>query len=377
MIENVVLTTENCRYCLMCRHVAPVEQVTFREALSPHGWALVIASVRRGLMPWNEDTIDVLYSAADNGNSRAHCVTNQPLPEAIAAARAEVAGQGVAPAAAYQVNEALQQWGTAYKEQAPATANGRGEVALFAGDDACYLWPEALAAARRLLQAVGVEPALIGIGRNNGYLASSLGFPETARRLAEATLAELRHSGASRLLVLSPGDYFTLGQLYDERLGIEWPAGVELVEMTAYLAQQVDGGALRLRPANVMPRMAAIRTSPTSPYAYVDPTLAVRVPGRHETPRRLLAAVLPEANRRELFWRCERAHPVGSTALQFTKPDIAQKLTEARLQDALNSGAQLLISEDPATLSHLARSASRYGLQVQGLYELLAEHLEL
>lgn len=368
-IENVILTTENCRYCLMCRHVAPVEQVTFREALSPHGWALIIASVRRGLVAWNEDTIDVLYSAADNGNSRAHCVTNQPLPEAIAAARAEVAAQGLAPAAAYRVNEALQQWGTAYKEQTPVTANGQaltGDVALFAGDDARYLWPEALAAARRLLQAAGIEPALIGVGRNNGYLASSLGFPETARRLAEETLAELKTSGARCLLTLSPGDYFTLGQLYDERLGIEWPAGVELLEVTAYLAQQVESGALRFRQADI-----------AVPYAYVDPTLAVRVPGRHDTPRRLLAAVLPETNRRELFWRGERSHPVGSTALQFTKPGIAQKLTEARLQDAVTSGAQLLITDDPATLSHLAQSASRYNLEVQGLYELLADHLLL
>jgi len=370
-IENAILTTENCRYCLMCRHVAPVEQVTFREALSPHGWALVIASVRRGLISWNEDTIDVLYSAADNGNSRAHCVTNQPLPEAVAAARAEVAAQGLAPAVAYRINEALQQWGTAYKEQAPCNLrlpNGRSDVALFVGDDAGYLWPEALAAAQTLLQTAGIEPALIGIGRNSGYLASSLGFPDTARRLAEATLAELRQSGARRLLVLSPGDYFTLGQLYDERLGIEWPAGVELLEMTSYLAQQVESGSLRFRPATA--------TSASSvAYAYVDPTLAVRVPGRHDTPRRLLAAVLPEANRRELFWRNERAHPVGSTALQYTKPDIAQKLTEARLQDAVNSGAQLLISDDPATLSHLARCAAQTNLQVQGLYELLVNHL--
>ncbi|HEX6386065.1 MAG TPA: (Fe-S)-binding protein [Anaerolineae bacterium] len=363
-IENVILTTENCRYCLMCRHVAPVEQVTYREALSPHGWGLLIASVRRGLMEWNEDTIDVLYSAPDNGNSRAHCVTNQPLPEAIAAARAEVAAQGLAPAAAYQVNEALQRWANPYEEQTPETAEGQGNVALFVGDDACYLRPATLKAARILLQAVSVEPALIGIGRSNGYLASSLGFPETARRLAGDTLAELRRSGARQLLVLSPGDYFTLGQLYDERLGIEWPAEVTLQEVTSFLVKQVENGTLRFRQANI-----------AVPYAYVDPTHAVRVPGRHDAPRRLLAAVLPEDNRRELFWRRERAHPVGSTALQFTKPDIAQKLTEARLQDALNSGAQLLISEDTATLSHLARDAGRYGLEVQGLYELLVDQV--
>ena len=92
-IENVVDTIENCRYCLMCRHIASVEYVTHKETLSPHGWALVIASVKRGLLKWDADTVDVIYSAPDHGNSRAHCVTDQPLPAAIAAVRAEIVSQ--------------------------------------------------------------------------------------------------------------------------------------------------------------------------------------------------------------------------------------------------------------------------------------------
>ena len=27
-IENVIATTDNCRYCLMCRHVCPLGHVT-------------------------------------------------------------------------------------------------------------------------------------------------------------------------------------------------------------------------------------------------------------------------------------------------------------------------------------------------------------
>ena len=78
---------------------------------------------------------------------------------------------------------------------------------------------------------------------------------------------------------------------------------------------------------------------------------------------------------RELFWRRERAHPVGSTALQFTKPDIAEKLTISRLKDAQESGANILISEDPGTLKKLDELAAGFELRVKGLYELLAEHL--
>ncbi len=91
----------------------------------------------------------------------------------------------------------------------------KAEIALFVGDDAKYLWPAALESALKLLEAVGVKPVLIGIGRSNGYLASSLGFPETAKMLVQATLNELKASGARRMLVLTPGDYYAFTTFAD------------------------------------------------------------------------------------------------------------------------------------------------------------------
>ncbi len=78
---------------------------------------------------------------------------------------------------------------------------------------------------------------------------------------------------------------------------------------------------------------------------------------------------------RELFWRKERTHPCGNSALQFTTPHISDHLTYARLADAQQAGAQIAITEDPGCLSHLNRHADRFGLHIQGLYELLADHL--
>jgi Fe-S oxidoreductase len=363
-IENVVDTIENCRYCLMCRHVASVEHVTHKETLSPHGWALVIASVERGLLDWNPDTVDVLYSAPDHGNSRAHCVTQQPLPAAIAAVRAEIVSQQLAPAVVYEIDESLREYGTPYAKRKPGVVPGEGKVALFVGDEAQYLRPKTLTVVSDLLVTLGINPVMIGLGRNSGYLPSSLGLKDTAVQLAEATLEELRATGAMRLIVLSPGDYFTFNQLYDERLGIEFPSDVELIELTALLADRLEGGEIEFN-----------KFSQDIPYAYVDPTHAVRVPERHDHPRKLLAAVMP-GPAKELFWRRERGHPVGSTALQFTQPDIAEKLTTARLEDAQRSGAKLLISDDPGTIQQLDGAAEKFGLEVRGLYDLLFEQLE-
>jgi Fe-S oxidoreductase len=186
---------------------------------------------------------------------------------------------------------------------------------------------------------------------------------DTAKQLAEATLSELLSSGAKRLLVFSPGDYFTFNQLYTERLGLDFPENIELVELTTLLADRLEGGEIRFN-----------QLTNSVPYAYVDPTQSVRVPDRHSAPRDLLAAAMASPAC-ELFWRRERAHPVGSTALQFTKPDVAEKLTLARLEDAKRSGAELLLCDDPGTMKKIDEFAGDFDLRARGLYEFLVDQL--
>ena len=363
MIENVIDTTENCRFCLMCRHVAPVGLITYQETLTPHGIALTVAAQRRGQISWNPESVGVIYSEPDGGNCRAHCVTSQPLPAAIAAVRAEIVSQELAPAAVTATHDPLSRWSNPYAQEEPQTPSGSGPVALFVGDETAYLEPDTLPAVRKLLAAASVDPVLVGIGRNNGLLASSLGYPATAQNLIQATLTEIEECGAEKLLVLSPGDRFALGQMAEERLGINWPAGVEMVEVMDVLHAQYDAGQLRFQPMAL-----------DEPYAYVDPTHAVRVPGRFEPVRRLVNAVMPGPGL-ELFWRRERALPVGSTHLQFSRPELADQLTRARLADARDRGAKRLLCEDSGTLHQLRRFAGEYAMHVQNLYVLLANQL--
>ena len=362
-MENILLTADNCRYCLMCRHVCPVGHTTGLETLTPHGWGLLIASERRGLIEWNEDSVYKLYSCADCGTCRAHCVTDQPLPHAIALARAQVVERNLAPPIVDELDQKFGEWGNPYRTEAPKAVEGQGDVALFVGDEAAYLRPDVLDAALTLLNAIGIEPVLIGVGRNSGYMASSLGLPDTAGKLAQANLADLASSGASRLLVLNPGDYFAFNQLYPERLDLTLPQGVALAEVTPLLAAALDAGEIAFK-----------RTAPGAPYAYVDPSHSVRVTTRYDAPRKLLAAIMPMPGK-ELFWRRERSHPVGSTSLKFANPPFADHLTWARLGDARQVGVQRLFTEDAGTLHALSAHASRFGLQVESLYETLAAQL--
>lgn len=266
----------------------------------------------------------------------------------------------LAPPVVYEIDQAFHQWGTPFAHQLPETLDSKGENAIFVGDEARYLWPQALNGALELLKACGVVPVQIGVGRSNGYLASSLGLQETATSLARENLEELKSSSAKRLFVLGPGDYFAFRQMYDERLGLPLPGDVELVEVLSFVNTQIQNGSLHLH-----------KLSEQAPYAYIDPTHAVRIPTRHDSPRALLAAVMT-SKPHELFWRRERTHPAGNTALQFTKPDIATQLTLRRLEDARQNGAQLVFTEDPGTLHVLNQQAEGCGLRLVGLYELLA-----
>jgi Fe-S oxidoreductase len=360
---DVSQTLESCRFCLMCRHVDPVSHVTFNEALTPHGIALTVTSQKRGLVEWNEESVRVIYSDVDGGNARAHCVTNKPFSEAVAAVKAELVEKNVAPKIAYDVHEKLLKYHSPFGQDDVAPASAKGDVALFVGDEAHYLWPSTIEAVTKLLALLNIIPVLVGRGRSNGFLASSLGFPETSRKQAKSILQELESTHATQLLTLSAGDHFTFTQLYPERLGVALPEKIEVTDVLNFLSDATTKSKLIFK-----------HNDEKVAYAYVDPTHAVRVPQRFDAPRHLLKAVLL-GEAKELFWRRDRAHPVGSTALQFTHPELSEKLTRSRLEDAQNSGAKQLFCEDPATLCHLNKYARDYGLEVKGVYELLASQL--
>ena len=363
MEPNVIDTTENCRHCLMCRHMCPVGHVTHLESLTPHGWGQVVASEKRGLIAWNDSTVDVMYSCADCGVCESHCVTDQPLPDAIAAVRANLVASNLTSPVINDLKTRFEEWGNVYAEKYPETVSKEGDTALFVGDVAAYRSPGTLESVLKLLRGVDLDPVLIGVGLNSGFLASSMGLFDLATKLASRNLSDLKKSGAKRLLVLSPGDYYTWTSVYKNRLGVDGPADVSVEDVVSVLDDEHEKGNLKFQKAEI-----------GLPYAYIDPTHAVRMPGRFEAPRRLLRAILP-MEPLELFWRKERAHPCGDGALEFTKPGIADKLTLARLEDAQNQGAQGVVTEDPATLYQLNRHAS-FGLPAKGLYEILADRID-
>ena len=73
--------------------------------------------MKRGSLHWNAESADVLYACADCGLCRTHCKTDQPLPDAIVAARAEVVAAGAAPSIVGELDARLRRWANPYADR--------------------------------------------------------------------------------------------------------------------------------------------------------------------------------------------------------------------------------------------------------------------
>ena len=365
MIENYDEIIEQSRHSMMVRHVCPVGNLLRRETTTPHGWAQLIDLERKGLASWTDEAVDVLYKCADCGSCRANSVYDIALPAAIAAERASVVEKELAPPVVYELAERFGEWENPYEQEAPEAPEGQGDDALFVGDEALYLRPQVVEAALKLLKAVGVEPVLVGRGRSSGYLPCSLGLPDVAGRLARTNLDELKDVGAGRLFVLSPGDFFVFGQMNEERLGWAFPRTSSWSRSCRFWR-----AGWRKAPSSYARRTRARPRSPTS----TPPTPSACRSGTR--PR--AASSKPCCRRRPVrsSGATDAPIPCGNLALQFTQPRLADALTQARLDDAVKAGASGVITEDAGSLAHLERHALASGVRVEGLYELLADHLD-
>ena len=188
----------------MCRHVAPVGHVMHNESLTPHGIALLASMQRQGRLTWDDSSLQALYAEPDGGNCRAHCITDQPLPAAIAAIRAEVATEGLAPRRIAQVNNQILRNQSIFGTFTPSTS--QGEWGLFVGDAAFHHSSSTTEAALELLTACGIQAVPIGCGLDSGFVPCSLGFPDTARTQANVCIEEIHRAKVKKLLVLSLQD---------------------------------------------------------------------------------------------------------------------------------------------------------------------------
>lgn len=118
-LAQFIQDIDACRYCFMCRHLAPVANATFRESDTPRVRALIASSaLKNPALLENADYAETFYNADLSGANRFHCVSHYNEVGIVLAMRRDLVESGNAPA---NVNALAQEL---VKTEFPVTGSG-------------------------------------------------------------------------------------------------------------------------------------------------------------------------------------------------------------------------------------------------------------
>jgi Fe-S oxidoreductase len=208
--------------------------------------------------------------------------------------------------------------------------------------------------------AAGAREVISDHERCCGHDALWCGDHNTFRKLAEWNLAVIKSSGAKTVLFSCPEGYVTFKNHYAKHFG-ELP--FEVLHMTDFLARELPGSGL------------SFKTSSSQAVTYHDPCRLGRLAGIYEQPRQLLQLV-PDTRLVEMERNRDNALCCGTSAWMECS-GFSKAIQNERLQEAVQSGAQTLITACPKCQIHFtcAQSGTDSTLEVIDLYTYLSRRL--
>jgi Fe-S oxidoreductase len=186
----------------------------------------------------------------------------------------------------------------------------------------------------RLLNAMGIKPALLEGERCCGHDAYWMGESETLSRLVRLNLEAIRSSGVRRVVTICPEGYWTMREVYP---GLAGPLDFQVLSLIEMVDQAVMEGDLALcRNDDIM--------------TYQDPCRLGRLSGIVEGPRQVVDAM---GERREM----ERSGQMSACCGHSNWVNCDSYTREwqlQRLEEASRTGAEMLVTACPKCLIHLS-----------------------
>ncbi|MBM4237545.1 MAG: (Fe-S)-binding protein, partial [Euryarchaeota archaeon] len=188
-------------------------------------------------------------------------------------------------------------------------------------------------AAVRLLNALDIEPRVIGTERCCGHDVYWLGDEEAFASQARANLDEIGMKGVDEVIAFCPECYSTLHSIYPLYFG---PLGFKVRSLTAVIGEAVTNGMIQLDPDG-------------GRYTYQDPCRLARHSGIVSEPREVLATIGELAE----MPRSGAAAACCGTSCWTNCGSSTKEWQAGRLREARETGASALVTACPKCLVHL------------------------
>lgn len=214
-----------------------------------------------------------------------------------------------------------------------------------------------------LLRKAGVDFKLLGKDEwCCGSVLFRTGNLEAAKEVAEHNIKALRRVNTTQVLTSCAGCYRTLKKDYEKMFGKQ---DFKVIHIVDFLEKLIEDGKLKFPTVNMK-------------VTYHDPCHLGRHSDVYESPRKILNSIpgleLVEMARNRQNARCCGAG--GGVRSAFK--DLSDKMADARLKEAEETGADVLTSACPFCTFALRDSVKRNGskIRVLDLPELLLEIME-
>lgn len=378
-VTNYEQVLNGCRFCLMCRHICTVGNATHQEGNTPRGRALNLFAARKGIIQEDQALSQLLYECCQCGLCQEWCASRYDHPGLVGSARRQFGRDGNVPPRVAEIRESVMRFQTPFQHRAatphvrvaecleslpsvavPRLQGSPGRCGIYVG---CV--------GREVLTGVGNSLARIGMAMGDerhtfgqepccGFPLYILGFEEEFAAQARMVVKLIEDAGITELLTLCPSCHRTFGKLYPE-VGVRLSDSIRLMNANEYLVDALSTGRLSLEP------------SPWHVVTYHDSCQTARYLHDWDTPRRILALV-PGVRFVEMQFSEVKARCCGAGSfMEIIAPAVAERAAADRMEEAAETGAELVLTDCPSCAHNLQRSST--GTQVLTLIEFVSSLL--
>ena len=213
----------------------------------------------------------------------------------------------------------------------------------------------------KILNALGIEPAVRPDERCCGHDAYWTGELETFKQLAKKNLEMIQKSGAKKVIFSCAEGYTTLKTIYPKFFG---KLKFEVQHISQFIAEKVEAGELKFKELS-------------EKVTYHDPCRLGRFESEYEAPRKVLQAI-PGLELIEMPRNRENSLCCGSsTWINCTQ--VNKKIQVEKLKEAQSTGAATMVTACPKCNIHLNCTMHDNGFHfdvgIKDLASLVAEAL--
>lgn len=372
-IDNEVMA---CIQCGFCRLGCPIFAETALESRNARGHVILAYNLMTGAIEPSEELAASFYQCTTCLNCKATCPAGVVVSDIVEGARRRLVKEGYLPGVFAPMLESLKTQGNPFDEppanrteiypagfEERAVSPEKADVLLYLGCVGSYQDLYIVPSMMELMDKAGVNYAVLGDKEYCcGYVAYLIGSEDVFGGCLEKNRAMFSEMGVKQIVTTCAGCYKTFHELYPKHSDFDVP----VLHAVQFMEQLISEGKVQF--TGEFPRKVI----------YHDPCDIGRHLGIYEPPRNVLKSIpgleLVEFPQNRLLAKCCG----GGGGMKAYDNDLSLKLAANRVAQAMDLGAEVIVSACPSCKSNLRLGAAKVGkerrqrIKVMDITEVLA-----